>query len=179
MPTSDPAYSQIRNDFIIRREGVVVTDVPCQEPISQIPIAQYTDELIVLQALRTIYYIDKGRHGHLLWTPGTLYDWLKARVGGINITSIGALDQFLGNSFGDGRSYFNVRAKDEFNRNWQRTWVGMAEFIALMMHERRHADPGGYLHNGCCAIGPGACDQEYNESNLSPYGFNGGCADSG
>ena len=60
MPTSDPAYSQIRNDFIIRREGVVVTDVPCQEPISQIPIAQYTDELIVLQALRTIYYIDKG-----------------------------------------------------------------------------------------------------------------------
>jgi hypothetical protein len=47
----------------------------------------------------------------------------------------------------------------------------MAEFIALMMHERRHADPGGYLHTGCCAIGPGACDQEYNESDLSPYGI--------
>ncbi len=48
-PTLDPAYSQIRKDFIIRREGVVVEDVTCVGPISQLPIAQYTDELIVLQ----------------------------------------------------------------------------------------------------------------------------------
>src|SRR5438552_18751349 len=63
-PTLDPAYSQIRKDFVIRREGVVVADVTCMGPISQIPIAQYTDELIVLQTLRTIYHLDKGRHGH-------------------------------------------------------------------------------------------------------------------
>jgi hypothetical protein len=73
-PTLDPMYSQIRKDFVIRREGVVVGDVTCVGPISQLPIAQYTDELIVLQTLRTIYYLDKGRHGHLPWTSGTLYD---------------------------------------------------------------------------------------------------------
>jgi hypothetical protein len=100
----------------------------------------------------------------------TLYDWLKAGVGGINITSTG-LDQCCNSGFGDGRSYFNVRAKDDFNRNWLRSWVGISEFIGLMMHERRHADPGGYPHTGCCTAGPNACDQEYNEANLSPYGI--------
>ena len=170
-PTSDPAYSQIQSDFVIRRDGVVVTGTQCQAPISQIPIAQYTDELIVLQALRTIYYMDKGRHGHLPWTPGTLYDWLKAGIGGINITTTGGPDQLLGNAFGDGRSYFNIRTKDDFNRNYDRTWIGMAEVIALMMHERRHADPSGYYHTGCCADGANACDQQYDESNLSAYGI--------
>jgi hypothetical protein len=67
-PTLDPACSQIRKDFVIRREGVVAGDVTCVGPISQLPIAQYTDELIVLQTLRTIYYLDKGRHGHSPWT---------------------------------------------------------------------------------------------------------------
>lgn len=170
-PASDAAYTQIRSDFVIRKDGVVVTDIPCQEPISRIPIAQYTDELIVVQALRTIYHMDEGRAGHLPWTPGTLYDWLKARIGGINITSTGGPDQLLGDAFGDGRSYFNVRAKDDYNRNLQRTWPWMGELIALMMHERRHADPTGYYHTGCCSVGGGGCDQEYNESNLSAYGI--------
>jgi hypothetical protein len=40
-----------------------------------------------------------------------------------------------------------------------------------MMHERRHADPGGYAHVGCCSVGANACDQEYNEANLWPYGI--------
>ncbi len=104
------------------------------------------------------------------WTPGTLYDWLKATIGGINISSTGP-DQCCSGGFDDGRSYFNVRAKDDYNRNWLRSWVGISEFIALMMHERRHADPGGYPHAGCCPAGPNSCDQEYNEGNLSPYGI--------
>ena len=170
-PTLDPVSSQIRNDFVIRREGVVVADIPCPSvSISHVPIAQYTDELIVLQALRTIYDLDKGRSGHLPWTPGTLYDWLKLGIQGINISATGP-DQFVGNSFGDGRSYFNVRAKNDTTREWQRSWIGMAELIALIMHERRHADPGGYPHTSCCSVGANGCDQEYNEANLSPYGI--------
>ena len=48
-------------------------------------LSQYTDELIVLQGLRTIYYMDLGRSGHLPWTAGTLYGWMKSKIGGINI----------------------------------------------------------------------------------------------
>jgi hypothetical protein len=169
-PDSDAAYAQIRADFVIRKDGVLVGSIACQAPVSQIPIAQYTDEVIVLQALRTIYYLDKGRTGHLPWTPGSLYDWLKARAGGINITTSGP-DQCCSSSFGDGRAYFNVRAKNDSTRDWQRSWVGMAELIGLMMHERRHADPAVYPHVGCCSVGANACDQEYNEANLSAYGI--------
>jgi hypothetical protein len=167
-PTLDPAYAKIRADFVIRRDGVVVGEVTCRGPISQIPIAQYTDELIVLQSLRTIYYMD----AHMPWTGGSLYDWMKEKVGGINIrTTAGGQDEMVGNAFGDGRTYFNVRAKDDYNRNWQRSFVGIAELIGLMMHERRHADDDGHPHVGCCPSGADGCDQQYDETNLSPYGI--------
>src|SRR5262249_39299624 len=48
-PQHDPVYSQIRSDFQIRRNGVLVQEIPCSEPISQLPTSQYTDELIVVQ----------------------------------------------------------------------------------------------------------------------------------
>ncbi len=92
-PQNDPAYNQIRNDFIIRRNGVVVGDIPCTEPTSSLNIAQYSDELIVLQGLRAIYYMDYGQAGHLPWTTGTLYQWMKSKIGGINI------DDFAGSSW--------------------------------------------------------------------------------
>jgi hypothetical protein len=54
-PTNDPAYSQIRNDFQIRKNGITIGVISCSEPISEIPISGYSDELIVLQTLRVIY----------------------------------------------------------------------------------------------------------------------------
>jgi hypothetical protein len=169
-PTTDPAIGKIKNDFAIRKDGVLVTNFQCQGPISQLTLTQYTDELIVLQSLRTIYYLDLGRSGHLPWTSGTMYDWLHDKVTGINIVSTGP-DQCCFNSFGDGRMYFNVRANDNLNKDWKRTWVGISEFIGLMMHERRHQDGNGFPHTSCCSAGAGACDQQYDESNLSPYGI--------
>ena len=166
-PTSDPAYNEIRNDFRIRKDGQLVGEISCQEPISQLPISQYTDELIVLQTLRTIYHVDRGRKGHLPWTSGTLYEWLKAMIGGINITSTGP-DQCCFQFDGDVTWYFNVRAGDEEGRNHDRKWVGIADNISLMMHERRHLN--GFGHVSCCSAGEGACDQTYDETNLSPYG---------
>ncbi len=169
-PTSDPALDIIRNDFTIRKDGVIVNPV-CPKPISQLTTAQYTDELIVLQALRTIYYLDLGQSGHLPWTSGTLYDWLKQKINGINITTTGP-DQCCSNSFGDGKMYFNVRAKNDVTRDWQRGWIGMSELIGLLMHERRHLDGTGFPHLCApCAAGAGACDQQYDETNLSPYGI--------
>ncbi len=79
-PTADPAFSKFITDFKIRKNGVLINPatLTCNAPVSAIPIAQWTDELVLLQSLRAIYYMDLGRSGHLPWTPGTLYDWLKA-----------------------------------------------------------------------------------------------------
>src|SRR5262245_49256995 len=70
-PNGDPVYATLRGDFEIRRDGVVVGAIPCAEPVSTMPLSQYTDELIAVQGLRTLYYMDLGRSGHLPWTPGT------------------------------------------------------------------------------------------------------------
>src|SRR4051812_49045337 len=64
-PTNDPNYAQIRSDLTLLRDGMPVGALACAEPISQLPLGQYTDELIVLQGLRVIYYMDQGRSGHL------------------------------------------------------------------------------------------------------------------
>lgn len=45
-PTNDPVYQKIRIDFQIRRNDEIVGDIPCSEPISSMPVADYTDELI-------------------------------------------------------------------------------------------------------------------------------------
>jgi hypothetical protein len=164
-PQFDPSYSQIRNDFEIRRNGVVVQEVPCSEPVSQLPISQYTDELIVLQGLRAVFYMDLGSH-HLPWAPGTLYDWMKSKMAGIDIsdTSGGsACCETL-----DGKLFFILQAQDDFNRDFDRGWRGIAGNIDLYAHELRHVD--GFPHVSCCGI-PNGCDQTYDETNLSPYGI--------
>jgi len=56
-PGSDSATSTILSDFEIRRESVKVTSFPCTQPISKLLLKDYTDQLILLQALRVIYYM--------------------------------------------------------------------------------------------------------------------------
>lgn len=99
-PASDPATNEILNDFQIRRNGVLVGEILCNEPVSQLPVSQYTDALIVLQGLRVMYYMDRQQHGHLPWTPGSMYDWMKSRIQGIDIRDISGgfcCEQFEGN----------------------------------------------------------------------------------
>jgi len=158
-PTLDPAYAQIRSDFQLRRDGQLVGDIACQEPVSQMPIDEYTDELIVLQGLRMAYYMDRGQPGQFPWTAGTFYSWLKQKIGGINITSTGQDECCF--TLGDGRLYFYVRANDDFSRNFDRQWQGIADNIGLMAHERRHLD-GSFSHVDCCPAGDNACDQTYD-----------------
>jgi hypothetical protein len=55
-PTDDPAYAQIRQDFVLRRDGALVPAVvPCTPPMSLMPVST---ELQVLQALRWHCQVD-------------------------------------------------------------------------------------------------------------------------
>jgi hypothetical protein len=167
-PTNDPMYSQIRSDFEIRREGVVVGDINCSEPVSAMPVAQYTDEVIVAQALRTIYYMDGGRELPYPWTSGSLYDWMKSKIGGVDISANGSYccTQY------NGKWYVVINSQNTWDRDFARQWQGISYRITVLAHETRHVD--GYPHVGYCPLFPDqpyGCDQTYDESDLSPYGI--------
>jgi hypothetical protein len=181
-PTTDPIFSTIVSDFKIRKDGVLIdpTTLTCTAPISAMQISAYTDELVLLQALRAIYYMDLGRSNHLPWTSKTLYGWLKEKVGGFEISTTSAYDYWGGPMFsstGDTANYFVIRAKSDSTREYQRKWAGIALMVSLMMHERRHGDGAAFNHLRCCtaqdpANPNNACDQTYEETaNLSPMGI--------
>ena len=163
-PDRDPAYAQIKADFELRREGLPAAEPVCTEPVSAIPVAQYTDELIARQGLRVMYYMDRGQTGHLPWTSGSLYDWMKTKIGGVNIVA-GLVGGFCCTNIG-GRNFINIGTEDDFNRDFDRSWRGIAGNIDFYAHEARHMD--GFPHTSCCGI-PGGCDQSFDPSNLSPY----------
>ncbi len=164
-PDRDPAFSTIARDFELRRDGLVVPTPTCTEPVNTLPTEQYTDELIVLQGLRVIFYMDRGQSGHLPWTNGTLYDWMKTKIGGINIVT----GQFSSccSLFG-GKLFINVGSQDDVNRAFDKSWFGLFGNIDLYAHETRHVD--GFGHSSCCGI-PGGCDDAFDPANLSSYGI--------
>jgi hypothetical protein len=167
-PASDPAYAQIRADFEIRREGVVVGAIDCSEPISDMEIADYTDELIALQTLRTVYWMEGGRSVPYPWTAGNLYDWFKSRIGGIDIRANGS---YCCESY-NGKWYIVVDTLGNLDRNAARGWRGISDQMTLVAHETRHVD--GFGHVGGCPMFPTqgfGCDQTYNENSLSAYGL--------
>ncbi len=173
-PQHDPAYQQIRNDFEIRREGVVVGDVPCTEPVSQMPLAQYTQELITLQSLRLVLYMDGIP---IPWAPGMrLYDWMKSRHAGINIRQNTATS-YCCDKIG-GKEFFIQKVQDDVTRDGNRDFMGQSGNIALFAHELRHLEGDNfvYLHTSCCPFAQKSktmlsCDQTYDESNLGSYGI--------
>ena len=167
-PTNDSIYPLIRNDFQIRREGIVVGALSCTEPISAMPDAQYTDELIAVQALRTIFHMEGGRSVPYPWTQGTYYDWMKSKIGGVDIRANGS---YCCENY-NGKWFVVIRSQTAFERRQHKHWRGLAETIALLGHETRHVD--GFPHVGGCPLFPTAtygCDQTYNPSNPSPYGI--------
>lgn len=167
-PQNDPIYSKIRADFEIRRDGVIVSgDVPCSEPYSQTPLADFKEELRLLQALRIAYYMDYGRTGHLPWTSLGMYDWLKSKVGGFNIDSTATFNSccvYIG-----GKYLITLNTvKDDLNRQYGLKIEGIVALLALLGHEARHMD--GFGHVSCCGIS-GGCDNTYDLANLAPYGI--------
>lgn len=165
-PTNDPAVARIRGDLEIRRDGVPTALPPCTEPVSLMPSSAYTDELMLLQALRVMYYMDQGMNGHLPWTSGTLYDWVKTKVGGLNIVSSGGGPSCCATF--NGRPYIIIGAHDDATRELQKRWTYLSVIVSVFAHEARHVD--GFLHSSCCGTSNG-CDDTFDPGNLSPYGL--------
>jgi hypothetical protein len=166
-PQDDPAYELIRHDFDILFNGVPVEEVSCSGPVSTLPQAEFTDELILLQALRTIYHMDHGQAGHLPWTGSTLYRWMREKIDGFDIRT--DIQYTYCCEIVDGKMYVALASlQGVADIDVFRTWRGIAAEIGLLAHETRHVD--GYLHTSCCGIN-GGCDDHYDESNLSSYGI--------
>jgi len=166
-PQDDPAYELIRHDFNLLVNGVDAGPIDCSEPVSQLHWGAYSDQLIVVQALRVVYHMDYGQEGHLPWTPGTLYHWLREKLGGIDIRTdiqyTHCCDQI------DGENYISfLSLRNVTDREFFQSWRGIASVIALLAHEARHVD--GYSHPSCCGIN-GGCDEDFDLNDLSPYGI--------
>jgi len=172
-PTNDPVYNLLKQDFEILIDGQPITPIICNEPISAMPIDQYTDELITLQTLRTAYYMSIGTEGKLPWTQKDLYSWMASNISGVNIkTSPG---QLYCCDYLNGKYYFSESRQDNYNRDIKRTWPGIAITLDYFAHEIRHSDAGAPGHTfGCIAFplqtGFWGCDATYDLNNLGSYG---------
>lgn len=165
-PNNDPAIAQIRADFEIRVGGVAVANIPCVEPFTSLPTASLSTELVMLQSLRVMYYMDQGRSNYLPWTPLRLYDWVKSKVGGLNIVAGGGSS--CCQTFGT-RTFITVGVLDALSLSGYQSFSGISGGIGLIGHEARHVD--GFPHVSCCPVGNGGCDQTYDERNITPYGI--------
>lgn len=167
-PTNDPVIDTILKDFEIRLNDEIVTEFPCSEPVSALPVSSYSNPLIYLHTLRVIYYMDKHMVNHLPWTDTTLYVWMKDRVDGINIKD-GVAGGYCCNEI-DGKIFFVTGNADDFNREFDKKWIGISGNIDFFAHEVRHTDGNGYYHSSCCGITNG-CDDKYDEADLGAYGI--------
>jgi hypothetical protein len=139
----------------------------CTEPISAMPDVQYTDELIAVQALRTIFHMEGGRSVPYPWTQGSFYDWMKSKIGGVDIRANGS---YCCENY-NGKWFIVIRSLSTFERRQHKEWRGLSRIITLLGHETRHVE--GFPHVGGCPLFPTAtygCDQAYDPSNPSPYG---------
>lgn len=164
-PKNDPGYEQIKKDFVIRRDGNVVNvdNIKCTEPVSAMQLSDYSDELINLQALRAAYYMDFGMRGHLPWAEGTLYDWLKTKVGGMNISDITGPACC---STIDGKKYISLPYSQESVKILDKSWMGIGTRITVLGHEARHLDD--FDHVMCNGY---VSDQTFDINNLSTFGI--------
>lgn len=162
-PQEDPAYERIRFDLQIRRNGSLVTDIPCTGIASALPNEQFTDELIALQRFRVLYHMDAGLVNHLPWTDKRAYEWFVSKVGGLDIRDVPNVSccSLIGN-----RVFIAWPPGDDSTREFQREWLSNAA-VATLLHEARHRD--GFPHTSCCGVAEG-CDETYDERNLSAYG---------
>ena len=163
-PSSDPATAVILSDFQIRHNGVLVQNFPCTAPVSKMSVSQYSDELIILQGLRVLYYMDQGFSGHLPWTAKSVYGWMKEKIGGFNLKD-GTGSSYCCESYG-GRPVVVIKPQDDYNREFDKRWRGISGNLSLYAHETRHVD--GYMHISC--PGSSADDQNFDVNNLTTRG---------
>ena len=165
-PTNDIAMQKILTDFEIRVEGLKVTSFDCNNFQGK--------TLQTLQALRVLYYLDfQDTPVVLPWTKLTFYNWMKDKVQGFNIVDdAGGATGYCCSSF-NGKTFIVINSgkNDPSNvvKYSYKEWQGMLGFIWFLGHERRHADPGSYPHNGNCGQTITG-DADYNINDLGSYG---------
>lgn len=172
-PQNDPIYAQLTADFQVRVDGVLVTDIPCSEPVSTMPEEQKTYELRTLQAFRVAYYLDPKVPGYLPWTSKNLYDWFKGNVSGVNFKTTSQSHYCCDRI--DGKYYISTYFSQGNHVIGDLSWWMVHGALNFFAHEARHRDPDDPKHvEGCEAfpIGSGVygCDSQYNEDNLGGYG---------
>lgn len=172
-PDADPVFAQIKSDFVLRENAVVLTKpLACGTTYAMTPTAQMTDELIAYQVLRIAYYMSEGTEGKLPWTQLSLYAWMKSAIGGINFKT--EPGQLYCCDLIEGKRYFSMSRLDDFNRGQKRDWPGLALSFDFFLHEIRHTDGPGHT-TGCPAFpnasGPAGCDATYDLAYLGSYGM--------
>ena len=165
-PTEDVAMQKILTDFEIRVEGLKVTSFDCNNLQGK--------TLQILQALRVLYYLDfQDTPITLPWTKLTFYNWMKDKVQGFNVVdNLGGATASCCATL-DGKRFITINSgkNDPSNviKYSYKEWQGMLGFIWLLGHERRHADPSSYPHNGNCGQTITG-DADYNINDLGSYG---------
>ncbi|HUO91342.1 MAG TPA: hypothetical protein VMU22_00390 [Rhizomicrobium sp.] len=197
-PTADPAYGYILQstpisfDFAAVDPQTLATDVAavCLDkttlPQNGGPTLRQREEFRTVQALRVIYYMDsQGDVGcPYPWTGGkSFYKWMVSEEGGVNIRDDITLSQCCSPPVAGGTNQqIEIAMPNLAEPNLDispdnYTWLGISGQISLIAHETRHEPippgPNGspsFLHVDCCPAGSNACDQNYDETNLTTYG---------
>ena len=193
-PPADPAYTTIVQDFPLSFDGTQIPKNTLSQDLNTVctnianpsapaPTLEQQAEHTVMQVLRTMYYMDnQGARGcPYPWTGGnSLYGWEKSMIGGIDIRNDGAYSdccEYVGGKYLFG---LNEPAASQYPVDY--TWMGIANQMALYVHEARHSPKNlpppntqaAFAHSTCCP-GQGnsvtaSCDNTYDESSLAPYG---------
>jgi len=171
-PNEDPAYEILRKSFIILKDGSPVGDIPCSNTFTDMPINDFTNELITVQVMRIAYYLDTGTPNYLPWTSMNLFSWMTSRISGINIVT--EPGQLYCCDLIEGKRYLVQSIQSDEQRKYKQDWTGLWNTLAYFAHEIRHMD-GDFGHvNGCPAFpnpdDPAGCDSNYDVNNLSTYG---------
>jgi hypothetical protein len=165
-PTDDPIFEKLASDFalMINEEWIDPFSLTCTSPVSEIPIDDWNDALIIYQTFRFIYHMDFGKTDYLPWTSLSLYDWMRQGVDGVHLKD-GVSGGYCCDRI-EGKRLIVAGTSDELGREFRRS--NAREII--LFHERRHADPDAPRHSeDCCEYSPG-CDQKYDLENLGAYG---------
>jgi hypothetical protein len=164
-PSEDYATGVILSNLELRRNGVPVTDFTCTSPVSAMPDGALTNELAAMQVLRTIWWMDQGRTGHLPWTSGTLYNWMRTRVNGFDLRD-DTVYSYCCENYG-GKIFVIVKADTPDDLPFRRTWRGIRFALELYAHEARHRD--NYPHISC-PTDAAADDMNFDVNHLTTRG---------
>jgi hypothetical protein len=194
-PSNDPAFATIFHDFSVSYDSTPLTqsqlshdlNIVCasiSNPGAPAPTLTQQAEYVVSQVFRTMYYMDNQgtQECPYPWTGGTsLYNWEKAMVAGVDIRDDSAYSDCC--EVSNGKYLFGLREPAANQYPGDYTWIGIANQMALYVHEARHSPNNlpppntlnAFLHSTCCPEQGNAvtasCDNTYNESDLTPYGL--------